>query len=471
MVLGERGAQITLIERDPDPRGDSAADAFDHWDRSGAPQVRHSHVFLGRLRVLLRQHYPFLLDALIDAGAREIRPLDRPPPALRDILPEPGDDDLIAIACRRTTFEWVMRRVVLDRYPVRLLSEARVTGLVATPGAPVTIAGVRYRVDGKDKVARGHLVIDASGRRSQAPGWLMAAGTREPYEKQESSGVAYYTRFYRMRPGVPEPPPSRHPPAADFTWIKYAIFPADDGVFSITLAIPLAMERLKVLAKAPAFDAMVRAIPGIRAWGDPSFAEPIGDPDHPVQAMGGLINRARRFVDEHGPLALRFFVLGDAAYCTNPLYGRGCSQGLLHAHFLGEALDEHLGEWRRISESLDARCRRELEPYYRASIVADRDAVRRAEGRVPRRLTERMQAKFLRDGVAVAMRTDPVVFRAFLRMINMFETPEEAFGRPEVVARTLWVMAQGEEFRREYGVGDPPDQEATIASCEAAIAA
>ena len=149
------------------------------------------------------------------------------------------------------------------------------------------------------------------------------------------------------------------------------LFPADDRVFSITVAVPLAEPRLKVLAKAPAFDALVHSIGALARWVAPQISEPIGDPARPVQAMGGLINRLRRFVDDDGPLALRFFVLGDAAYCTNPLYGRGCSQGMLHAHFLGEAIDQHGDDWAAIATALDQRGRDELEPYYRASIMAD----------------------------------------------------------------------------------------------------
>ena len=84
----------------------------------------------------------------------------------------------------------------------------------------------------------------------------------------------YYTRFFRMLPGAAEPAPDEHPSANDFNWVKYALFPADDGTFSITLAVPLAEQRLKVLAHAPAFDAMVRAIPGLAPWVSPEISEP-----------------------------------------------------------------------------------------------------------------------------------------------------------------------------------------------------
>ncbi len=362
LMLRARGARVTILERDPEPTLASAAEAFATWDRKGAVQVRHSHAFLGRLRSLLRERYPELLDALLAAGARELRMMEHPPRTLRGLKPEPGDAELVALGCRRTTFEWVTRRFVLARGDVTVVSNATVRSLIATdlPNAP-RVTGVRCAVGDRERELRADMVVDASGRTSGAVKWLAAIGARPVYEELEQSGVVYYTRFYRMMPGATEPRPSEHPTAADFNWVKYAVFPADDRTFSITLATPLAFPRLKVLAKVGAFDEMVQSIPALRPWVHPSVSEPIGDPAHPVQAMGGLINRLRRFVDAQGPLAVGLFVLGDAAYCTNPLYGRGCAQGFLHAHMLGEELDRLGDDYAAVARALDDRARREIE--------------------------------------------------------------------------------------------------------------
>ncbi len=469
LILSRRGARVSIVERDAEPSPPSAAEAFRTWERRGAPQVRHSHIFLGRLRNLLRDEYPDLLQALLEAGARPLHMTERPPQALLPLRPEPGDDDLVALGCRRTTFEWVLRHAALRTGRVDFIGGAQVHGLLAETGDPPVVRGLRYRgVAGAWRDLEADMVIDASGRRSTAPQWLAAIGAREPEETCEPSGIVYYTRFYRLRPGAAEPPPTEHPTAADFNWVKYAVFPADEEVFSITLAVPLTESRLKVLAREAAFETMVRCIPALAPWVDAAVSEPMESGRHAVRAMGGLVNRLRRFVDERGPLALRLFVLGDAAYCTNPLYGRGCAQGFLHAHFLRQALDEHPGDPLQAALALDRRGRREILPFYRASVVADRDAVRRAEGRTPRRLRHRLQQRFFEDGVGPAMRCDPVVFRAFLRMMNMMQTPEEAFGEPRVLLRSLRVLMRGRRYNRRYALPPPPDREATISRCEAA---
>jgi 2-polyprenyl-6-methoxyphenol hydroxylase-like FAD-dependent oxidoreductase len=469
-VLSDRGARVTMLERDAEPDAADPASAFASWQRRGAPQVRHSHAFLGRLRKLLREKYPDILDGLLGAGATELDMLARPPLTLPPLTPEPGDGDLVAIGCRRTTFEWVVRRNVLGRPGVALLGGAQMRGLVAASGVPPTVTGGRCARDGTEQIVDADLVVDASGRQSRAPEWLAEIGAAAPPEELEPSGVVYYTRFYRFRPGAVEPPRSTHPAAADYNWVKYAIFPADGGTFSITFAIPLAVPRLKVLSKTAAFDVMSRALPALRPWVDPAVSEPIGDPEHPVQAMGGLINRLRRFVVDGRPLAQGFFVLGDAAYCTNPLYGRGCAQAFLHADLLGEALDAHPGDPAGVAVALDAAARAAIEPFYRASVLADREAVRKAEGRAPRRWSGRLRARYLEDGVAIATRCDPVVFRAFVRMFNMLETPEQAFGHPGVLWRSVKVMLRGARRNQPYQLPPPPDREATIARCEAAVA-
>ena len=72
LQLGRAGHEVTVIERDDTPMPTTADEAFE-WDRRGAPQVRHSHTFLARLRNLLRDHQPDVLDALLAEGATEMR--------------------------------------------------------------------------------------------------------------------------------------------------------------------------------------------------------------------------------------------------------------------------------------------------------------------------------------------------------------------------------------------------------------
>jgi len=467
LALAERGAEVVLVEADPAPDTDSSEDAFLRWSRRGVPQSRHSHAFLARLRNILLGAYPDFYAELLAAGAVEMRLLDFPPQSLGPVAPEPGDEELVTIGCRRTTFEWLLRGYVSRDPRVEIVCDTAVEGLLARPGNPPRVRGVRIGANGRSRTIAAGLVVDATGRGSRAGDWLEAIGAARPYEKRSPSAILYYTRFYRRRPDRDFPPRGREPTMADFGWIKYAIFPADNRSYSITFAAHLSLQRLKILQNARAFETLVGALPGIAAFGDPELSEPMPVLGRDVLAMGGLENCFRRFVDRRGePIATGFFVLGDAAYHTNPLYGRGTSQAFMHARLLGEALDAASGDPARAARLLDEGAREEIEPFYYASVAADHVASRKV-GAAPTSWALRLYDSYFDDGVLPATRVDPLVFRTFVRVMNMMDIPERAFFQPEVVERVLSVWFRGARFRRRLAP-TVPDLDATLAAMEAA---
>src|SRR6185437_4135579 len=117
LALANGKRQITLIERDPPPPALAPHDLFQEWERRGVAQLRHSHIFLGRLMVLFRDHFPFLMEELLAAGGRLFSFEDALGPDLKaGYRPSPGDEDLALLYCRRTTLEFVLRRHV-ERLP------------------------------------------------------------------------------------------------------------------------------------------------------------------------------------------------------------------------------------------------------------------------------------------------------------------------------------------------------------------
>ena len=142
LKLGRLGHTVTLIERDRTAMPETPDAAFE-WVRRGAPQVRHSHAFLGRLRTSLARNEPDVLEALLEAGATEMRFGDNLPPEMTNFVREPGDDELVMLACRRTTFEWVLRRMALDEGNVTFEGGRAVVGLVAGDESPPIVTGVR----------------------------------------------------------------------------------------------------------------------------------------------------------------------------------------------------------------------------------------------------------------------------------------------------------------------------------------
>src|SRR5438128_368083 len=70
LALSRQGHDVTVLERDRTPLPHDPDEAFE-WDRRGAPQVRHSHAMLARLRNLLRDRYPDVLESLYAAGVTD----------------------------------------------------------------------------------------------------------------------------------------------------------------------------------------------------------------------------------------------------------------------------------------------------------------------------------------------------------------------------------------------------------------
>lgn len=433
LALGRDGHDVTVLERDATPLPASPAEAF-AWDRRGAPQVRHSHAFLARLRNLLRDRFPDVLADLLAAGATELRFTDMLPPAMTDRAPRPGDDDLVAIACRRTTFEWVLRRSVLAAPGVRLLDGAVVDGLDAEPAGPggvPRVTGVLAEVGGSATVLRADTVVIATGTRSAVPAWMAASRAGMMEEEEEDTGIVYFSRFYELPDATV--PVAAAPVAVDLGYLKFAVFPGDNGTFSVTLAVASDDAPLRsMLLGTAAFDATVLALPLAAPWVADGRSTPITD----VQVMARLVNRRRRFTDGDLPLATGVHAVGDAHTCTNPLYGRGCSLAMVQAVLLADALREHAGDPVAAALAYEAASDREIAPWYRAAVAQDQ-ANRLAPGEATGDDGTLSFRSILQDGVLPAARVDPVVYRAFVRAFNLLDRPDALMADTDLAARVV----------------------------------
>lgn len=483
LALSRAGHRVTIVERDATPLPADPDAAF-WWDRRGAPQVRHSHALLARLRNLLRDRFPDVLEQLLAAGATEMRFAEMLPDDIDDPSPAPGDEDLVALACRRTTFEWVLRRIVTAEAHVTLLDGSAAESLLIRPGEdglPV-VHGVRVshgETEAPDDVI-ADVVVAATGRRSGVVRWLAAAGVTAAVE-EEDTGIVYLSRFYRLRDGV-APPPQDGPIGGDLGYLKYAVFQGDNRTFSVTFAIRTRDDELRARLLDPAtFDAAARALTATRAWADPDLAEAITE----VHVMAGLLNRRIRFTSDDGePLVLGLHAVGDAHTCTNPLYGRGCSLALVQATLLADAVALHPDNPLARAREFESSSAREVEPWYHAAVQQDRmgraAAAREREEQARRDAgveepadeadgyadPQQFMRDFLVEGVMPAVRMHAAVFRAFVRMFNLLDPPDALFADPAVLLRVTEVY-QARGAREPDAPLGPPRRE-MLAALDAA---
>ena len=472
LALARRGGSVTLLERDAEPPPGDADAAFFDWPRRGALQFRHPHAFLGLMCNLLADHYPDLLDALYAAGARRLDFKAMLPPDLaRRYRPKPGDEAIWGLLVRRAVLETVLRRYIKQAERIRIISRVTIDGLIADAQAdPVRVLGVRVRRDcaaAHGPELRADLVIDASGRTSKFPRWLAACGVAIEEENKDAE-ILYYTRHYRRQPGTEEPPRGgKHRGNGDLGYIKYGVFPGENRHFAIIVCLHYGEAKLRTAVKDGAkFDAICRSIPGLAPW----LANG-AEPTTPPFGIGDIRGVWRHYVKAGKPQALNFFAVGDAALRTNPLYGRGCSTGILHAELLAETLSETTDPGQR-ALAFERRTEAELGPIFKASGAEDRNGIRRSKAALAGRLLDDADsaAKRLRlafgDALAAASRHNLHVLRGLLRTINLLEEPGQFLKDRRTRLIIILYMLRGRRrnagARRQQG----PSREETLALVE-----
>lgn len=450
LALAQNGHRVTILEKDATPLPPTPLEAFESWDRRGSPQVRHSHAFLARLTGILRDCAPDLYALLLEHGAEELRFADMARRTFDAPELEPEDAQLVLLACRRVTFEWVLRRYVLDTGLVEFGHGIEVTGLAAerdvATGLP-RVCGARLRTaDGARVTLPADLVLDASGRRSKLPHWLREIGADALEDESEACGIFYSSRFYALREGAETPELGGGGVAGgDLGYMKYGVFPGDNGIFSITLCASPDDAPLRVLLRTHGFEAAAAALPATREWVDPDRSRPITD----VHGMGNLHNTRRFFVKEGSPLALGLFPVGDALIHTNPLNGRGCTLAFVNAWLVADALEKHPDDPLAFAREVDSGVAAEIVPWYEATRSQDRDAIevnlaqQRGEDPFAYELPDgsvdprKWMRTLLREGLLPAMREDLGLLRAFMRAFNLLEAPQDLMRKPELMQAVL----------------------------------
>ncbi|MCW5727550.1 FAD-dependent oxidoreductase [Parvibaculum sp.] len=450
LALARAGKDVTVLERDPPPPDSSADEAFERWERKGVGHLRHSHAFLARLHMLIRDNYPELMKDLLAAGCREINFADNLSPAMRArYVPAPGDEDMTILTSRRTTLELVMRRYAARQPGIHFETGALVRGILTDrANGKLRVTGVTVEQNGERRDWPADIVIDAAGKNSQMIEWLNEAGAGIS-EENERAGILYFTRHYRLHDGTAEPERGKVPGAGDLGFIKYGVFPADNGCFSITLAVPeIEIEMRKAVVRPEIFDAICAQLPGIARWTSAETSKPVSR----VFGMGELVSRWRHMTENGQPRVLGFFPIGDSVIRTNPLYGRGCSFAAIAAEALRDALDRKDPAAR--AAYYHKRLALDLRQYYDDMVKQDLAATRRARNAIDPDYKPGVKARviksFAEDAIIPAIRGDIELLRNFMRAFHMVDRPNLWLRDPRNISKILTTWARGKRRNADY---------------------
>jgi 2-polyprenyl-6-methoxyphenol hydroxylase-like FAD-dependent oxidoreductase len=429
LLLARDGHDVTLIERDPAPVPESVDEAWESWERSGVSQFRLAHYLHSRASEVIATELPDIRDALVAADAALVNHVRRLAPMLGDSTPRPIDERLATLTARRTTVEQIFGAAAEAEPRLEVRRGVSVAGLLAGagPNGVPHVTGVRT---GEGEELEADLVVDAMGRRSTLPEWLEQIGCAPLHEEAEDSGFIYYGRFFKSSSGdLPTPMGPFLLPIGSFSILT---LPSDAGTWSVTLFIAAGDQPLKALRHEEAWTALVRSCPLQAHWLE-------GEPITGIEAMGGVIDRYRRFVVDGKPVATGVAAVADAWACTNPSLGRGISLGLAHAALLRDVVRSGLDDPPAFTESWDEATERELTPWYRDTVAVDRARI--AEMEAHRNGLEPPGPPTFEAGLGGAlfrvMGLDADVLRAGLEITGCLTLPEEIFARPGMMEKVM----------------------------------
>jgi 2-polyprenyl-6-methoxyphenol hydroxylase-like FAD-dependent oxidoreductase len=423
-MLVRDGHDVTVLEADAADLPNKPDQSWESWDRRGVAQFRQPHNLFTRFRMICDQELRGLTDELLWAGCVWVNYLDDDslPPTISDRSPRAGDEALRFVTGRRPILEWAVAAMAASEPGLAIRRGVRaqslITGASAIAGVP-HVVGVRT-TSGEE--IRADLVVDAMGRCSAACKWILEAGGRSPLEEAADCNFVYYTRYFRGR---------QRPRRIGRALVPMGMFSiltldGDNNTWSVTLFTSSKIKMMRALRDPAIFHRVVGACPMQAHWLD-------GEPITPVLPMAGILDRYRRFVVNEQPVITGFAAVGDAWACTNPSAGRGLSVGLLHSQLLRDMARRHINDPRAFTFSCDAETERQVTPFYRNQIAADRERIAEmnalSEGTTPRAPNPAISR------LIKAAYYDADVFRAMLETVVCVALPEEVMARPYVAAK------------------------------------
>jgi len=289
--------------------------------------------------------FPGLEEELISAGAVPYDVLGDIHVRIRNRWYPRFPSGWTLLSCSRLLLESGIRRRLRQNPCIRFVEGVEVVGLQSDEQRRRVI-GVRIRnrrggSEGQagDPVYPADLVVDALGRRSRTPEWLVEMGYTTPKESEVDSFLGYVTRKYRRKPNTPMLLIGATPPHDPYGGL---IFPEEDDTMVAMIA---GFNKHYPPTDPVEFEASVGEL-------GPEFQEALKDAQPISQPSGyrGTSSRWRHYEQlERWPE--RFVVLCDALCGFNPIYGQGMSVAGMSAAALADRVGRSHGNLDGVARS------------------------------------------------------------------------------------------------------------------------
>ena len=414
--------EVLVIERDHLPEGPEF--------RSGAPQVRQFHTLLQSGLLQMREWFPGLEEELIAAGAVPYDIIGDVHLRIRNRWQLRFPSGWILLSCSRLLLESGIRRRLRQNPCLRFVEGVEVVGLQPDE-MKQRVTGVRIRNRRAGSAARAEgdpvyaadLVVDALGRRSPTPEWLVEMGYPAPKESEVDSFLGYVTRKYRRKPGIPMLLVGATPPHDPYAGL---IFPEEGDTM---VAMIGGYNKNYPPTDPEAFDQFAGKL-------GPEFKEALEDAEPLSQPYGyrGTSSRWRHYEQlERWPE--RFVVLGDAFCGFNPIYGQGMSVAAMSALALAERVRRSKGNLDGVARSTLREIGRITDAIWLLATSADLEWPGTEGGTIGNGPTDRFGRWYISE-MLDAMEFDRTVRLEFLA-VNQLIKPGKALFAPGVFLRVM----------------------------------
>ena len=319
-VAADVADEVLLFERDE----------LTSESRKGVPQGRHAHALLRAGELILEQLFRGLIQELIAGGAQRLSWFADARWWQFDGYRVRHGDDFKGTFLTRSFLETTVRNRVTALRNVGICSGVAVRGLM---GREDRITGVITENRGTQSTIDADLIVDASGRGSQAGAWLKTLGYSAPPVDQVRIDMGYASRLLRREPSL----------FPDGTWICTIGTPPKKR---LGVAFPVEGDRwLVTLAgffddHAPTDDAGFLAFANTLATEDIASILRVATPVSPI-VTHRLPSEQWRHFENVRRLPAACVTIGDGICSFNPIYGQGMSSAAQQAMVLLRCAQQH----------------------------------------------------------------------------------------------------------------------------------
>jgi flavin-dependent dehydrogenase len=408
-VLSSYFQQVTVIERDQFPDTPKP--------RKGVPQSFHPHVLLVKGQNILQGLFPNLTTELKGKGAYFVNWTADFRWRLMGKWTPRFSSNIQSIACTRNLLEHTIQQRLKQYKNIVFKEGYQVKGLLHN-SENQRIRGIKVRdSQNQETEMLAQLVVDTSGRGSQAPKWLEKLGYKVPQETTIKSFLGYATRWYQSLSDtspdyqllyvMPQAPNHSRGAVVHHVegdrWLVNLIGIGKD--YPPTQETDF-LEFARTMEHPAIYDAIKEAVP-----------------ISPIYGYRRTDNRWRHY-EQLSHFPDNFIVLGDAACAFNPVYGQGITVATFGADTLAKCLKQHKGQLKGFSRRFQKQLAKANKlPWLMAT--GDDFRWQTTEGGKPNVLTRLLQ-KYL-DQVMKLASEDQKTYEALMRVFHYLKPVSHLF--------------------------------------------